>query len=225
MTTSVVTVDRITPYKEIAQLLVKHRISGVPVLAMGRRVVGVVSEADLLAAENRRASQRRSRLGWRQLFFPARQHIGLTAGELMAAPAVTTRPDTPVPSAVQLMTTHHLGRLPVVDEDGKLIGIVAYRDLLTAFLRPDVDIAADVAELIDEVAHAGPDVIKAVVRDGRVILTGATKGPEAPDPDLVPMAVRLIWDIDGVVDVDNRLGQPAPVRHEPPRAPRHLDPH
>lgn len=225
MTTSVVSVDRITPYKEIARLLTEHRISGVPVLSMGRHVVGVVSEADLLAAEDERA--RRLRTGQRWLHLPRRgpQNLGLTAGELMTAPAVTVQPDTPVPSAAQVMTANHLRRLPVVDEEGKLIGIVTRRDLLSAFLRPDAEIAADVAELLDEVLHAEPTVVKAVVHDGRVILTGTTEGPKAPDREMVPTAIRLIWDIDGVIDVDNRLGQPAPAAREHPKAPHHLEAH
>jgi CBS domain-containing protein len=56
MTTTVVTVDRITPYQEIDRQLTRHRISGVPVLKMGREVVGVVSETDLLAAEDESSS-------------------------------------------------------------------------------------------------------------------------------------------------------------------------
>ncbi len=67
MTTSVVTVDRITSYKEIVRVLAQHRISGIPVLSMGRHVVGVVSEADLLAAEDERARRLRTGQGWLHL--------------------------------------------------------------------------------------------------------------------------------------------------------------
>jgi len=59
MTTPVVTVDRITPYQEIDRLLTQHKISGMPVLKMGREVAGVVSEADLLAAEHQPSRQAR----------------------------------------------------------------------------------------------------------------------------------------------------------------------
>jgi CBS domain-containing protein len=225
MTTSVVSVDRITPYKEIARLLTEHRISGVPVLSMGRHVVGVVSEADLLAVEDERTRRLRAGQGWLHLLRRGPQNLGLTAGELMTAPAVTVQPDTPVPSAARVVTANHLRRLPVVDEQGKLIGIVTRRDLLSAFLRPDAEIAADVAELLDEVLHAEPTVVKAVVHDGRVILTGITEGPKAPDREMVPTAIRLIWDIDGVIDVDNRLGQPAPAAREHAKAPHHVEAH
>src|ERR1700757_3848988 len=87
MTTSVVTVDRITPYKEIARLLTEHRISGLPVLKMGREVVGVVTEADLLAAEV--ATARRLHSPGAPAWWPRRRrHPALTAGELMTAPAI-----------------------------------------------------------------------------------------------------------------------------------------
>jgi CBS-domain-containing membrane protein len=141
----------------------------------------------------------------------------VTAGELMTAPAVTVRRFAPIASAARLMNTHHIRRLPVVDDDGKLIGIVTRRDLLSVFLRPDQDIAADVGELLDDVLHADPSRIKVVVREGRVILTGQPGPPEARD--LITVAIRLIWDIDGVVDVTNRLDEhAAEPEGQPPRA-------
>ena len=85
MATSVVTVDRATPYKEIARLLAEHRISGMPVLKMGREVAGVVTEADLLNAEEATARRMQSARR-RSLRLRARRHPALTAGELMTAP-------------------------------------------------------------------------------------------------------------------------------------------
>lgn len=209
MTTSVVTIDRITPYKEIAQLLAQHRISGVPVLTMGRHVAGVVSEADLIAVEDEHARQARgARSGVTgRLHLPGHHHPhgDLTAAGLMTSPAITIHPEAPIPSAARLMTTHRIQRLPVVDPDGKLIGIVARRDLLSVFLRPDEEIAADASELLADVLHADPATVQAVVRNGRVILTGTTS--EAEEDELVAVAMRLIWDVDGVVDVINRVNQ------------------
>src|SRR6516162_9649442 len=144
MTTSVVTVDRITSYQEIDRLLTQHRISGVPVLMMGRQVAGVVTEADLLAAEDETARHARmaGTMGrrWRLRKQP---HVNLTAGALMTTPAITIGPDATIPAAARLMNTHRIRRLPVVDEDGKLIGVVSRRDLLSVFLRPDGDISHD----------------------------------------------------------------------------------
>ena len=208
MTTSVVTVDRITPYQEIDRLLTEHRISGMPVLKMGREVVGVVTEADLLAAEdetNRRARMASS-IGGRRLH-RKQPHASLTAGTLMTAPAITIGPDATIPAAARLMNTHHIRRLPVVDEDGKLVGIVSRRDLLSVFLRPDADIIHDVRQVLDEIPVTDPKDVIVTVHHGVVTLTGTMRPEPGDDHDLIPLALRLIWDIDGVVDVVNRLGE------------------
>jgi CBS-domain-containing membrane protein len=208
MTTDVVTVDRITPYKEIARLLAEHKISAVPVLTMGRHVAGVVSEADLLAEEDQAARKARAgkanHLPWRG---QGRQHPGLTAEQLMTSPAVTINPDAPIPRTASLMHSHHVKRLPVVDPQGKLLGIVSRRDLLTVFLRPDAQIAAEVRELLAEILFADPASVSVTVHEGVVVLTGQPAAAERHD--LIPVAIRLIWDIDGVVDVVEKLDTPA----------------
>jgi CBS domain-containing protein len=207
MTTSVVTVDRITSYQETDRLLTEHRISGVPVLKMGREVVGVVSEADLLAAEdetNRRARMATS-IGRRRLL-RKRPPVSLTAGTLMTAPAITIGPDATIPAAARLMNTHHIRRLPVVNEDGKLVGIVSRRDLLSVFLRPDADIIHDVRQILDEIPVADPEDVTVTVSHGVITLNGTMQPEPGDSHDLIPLALRLIWDIDGVVDVVNKLG-------------------
>ena len=209
MTTSVVTVVRITPYKEIARLLAEHRISGLPVLKMGREVIGVVTEADLLAAEEK--VQRRLHAAPRRLRWSRReQHPALTAGELMTTPAITIGPHATVPAAARLMTAQHVRRLPVVDEKGKLAGIVSRRDLLSVFLRPDEDIAADVRRLLDELLLAEPGEADVSVRDGIVTLTGTLDPKTGPHGDLIPAAIKLMWGVDGVVDIIDRLGAQQP---------------
>src|SRR5215470_11803434 len=212
MTTDVVTVDRITPYKEIAQLLAEHKISAVPVLIMGRHVAGVVSEADLLAAEDQTA--RRARTGRTGVLPWTRrqvaQHPKLTAEELMTKPAVTIHPDAPIPRAAAVMRNNHVRRLPVVDASGKLVGIVSRRDLLSVFLRPDAQIADEVRELLTEILFADPATITVAVRRGVVTLLG--RPGQQDHHDLIPVAIRLIWDIDGVVDVVDKLSsEPAPA--------------
>jgi len=201
MTRSVVTADRITSYKEIAGLLAEHQISGLPVLTLGRHVAGVVSEADLLAARDKLHDPHPARTVLHITAGHGR-HPGLTAGDLMTSPAITIHPDATIAGAARAMNTHHVRRLPVVDPDGKLTGLVSRRDLLSVFLRPDEEIARQISELVNEILPGDPAAIKVVVRDGVVTLTGQPS--LAGQKDLLPVAVRLAWDIDGVVDVVNR---------------------
>lgn len=190
-----------------------------PVLIMGRHVAGVVSEADLLAAEDQAA--RRARTGrtglwpWRR--HRAAKHPKLTAEQLMTKPAITINPDAPIPRAASVMRNNHVKRLPVVDPQGKLLGIVSRRDLLSVFLRPDAQIAAEVKELLAEILFADPASITVAVKGGVVILRGHS-GSQDHD-DLIPVAVRLIWDIDGVVDVIDRISPEAASPGAPQASP------
>ena len=206
MTTAVVTVDRITPYKEVARALAEHRISGVPVLKMGREVAGVVTEADLLREQASTARRLRSsaRRSWR----PGRSRPpALTAGELMTSPAIVIGPDATIPAAARLMTAHHIQRLPVTSKDGELVGIVSRRDLISVFLRPDADIAADIRRVLEDIVLAQPGEADVAVHNGIVTLTGTLDPKAGVHGDLIPVALRLMWDVDGVVDVVDRLGQ------------------
>ena len=221
MATSVVTVDRATPYKEVARLLAAHRISGMPVLKMGREVVGVVTEADLLAAEAKTARRLRSAARPR-LRSRAKTHPALTAGALMTTPAITVGPHVTVHAAGRLMSTRHVRLLPVVDEHARLIGVVSRRDLLAVFLRPDEDIAADVRQVLDEILLVESGEVEVAVRDGIVTLTGALDPTTGAHGDLIPVAIRLMWDVDGVVDIIDiidRLGQRQPATHTAPAPP------
>jgi CBS domain-containing protein len=217
MTTSVVTVDRITPYKEIVQLLAQHRISGVPVLTMGRHVAGVVTEEDLLLAQEQKVRSLRSSA--HPTFWHRTRRPALTAGELMTSPAVTVGPDATVPSAARLMEAHHLRRLPVVDEAGRLVGVVSRRDLLSVFLRSDEDIAADVRQVLADVRLTEPGDVEVAVRNGVVTLTGSVRPSFGELDELVPLTMRLMWVVDGVVDIVDKIdekkeeeGPTAPVR-------------
>lgn len=209
MTTDVVTVDQITPFKEIARLLVEHHISAVPVLRLGRHVSGVVSEADLIAARDKHAGERKRWTGMLRYGTDHDRYLRLTAAQLMRSPVVTTHPDATITSAARLMTTHHVKRLPVVDSDGKLVGLVSRRDLLSVFLIPDDDIARQVREVLVEAVPTESDGIKVAVHGGIVTLTGQ---PETVLPHgHVTTAIDLIWTLDGVVDVLDHITNPQPA--------------
>ena len=213
MTTSVVTVDRVTPYKKIAVLMAEHKISAVPVLILGRHVAGVVSESDLLSVLDKHARKAQLESGRLHRHAHDEKHWGLTAGELMTSPAITVHPDATLPAAARLMNSRHLKWLPVVIGGGRglggtLAGIVSRCDLLSVFLRPDEDIAREVREMLTQILLADPAGVTVRVRNGIVTLAGPLGSAE--QHDLIPVAVRLTWDIDGVVDVVNKLtaGQP-----------------
>jgi CBS-domain-containing membrane protein len=189
--------------------MAEHHIGAVPVLSMGRQVAGLVSEADLLRVQDKRERKARSQAGGHLHWHAGRQkHWGLTARELMTSPAVTIHPEATLPAAARLMNSHHLKRLPVIDADGTLAGIVSRSDLLSVFLRPDEDIAREVREMLAQVLLTDPAHIKVAVHKGIVTLAG--QPGTADQRDLIPMAVRLTWDIDGVVDVVNKIAEATP---------------
>lgn len=196
MTTAVVTADRLTPYQEVARLLVERQVSCLPVLAHGWQVIGVVSESDLLAARDGTARREQA------------------AGELMTAPPVTIRPDATLSAAARVMTTRHVTSLPVTGADRELIGIVSRRDLLSVFLRPDGDVTGDVRHVLDQLPLGDPPGITMSVHHGVVTLAGVIRPRPGRHQDLVRAAFRQIRDVDGVVDVVNRLidGQGAGTR-------------
>jgi CBS domain-containing protein len=209
MTTDVVTVDQITPFKEIARLLVEHHVSAVPVLRMGLHVSGVVSEADLIAAKDKHAGTRKHWTGMLRYGTDHSRYLRLTAAQLMTSPAITTHPDATIAAAARLMSTHHVKRLPVVDPEGKLVGLVSRRDLLSAFLVPDAEIAGQVREVLAEALPEEPEAIKVTVHGGIVTLTGL---PDAvPAHSQVAAAIDLIWNLDGVVDILNHLSSQQPA--------------
>jgi osmotically-inducible protein OsmY len=81
-------------------------------------------------------------------------------------------------------------------------------DLLSVFLRPDEDIAREVREMLTQILLADPASVTVGVHNGIVTLAG--QPGSADQHDLIPVAVRLTWDIDGVVDVVNKLGEVVP---------------
>jgi CBS-domain-containing membrane protein len=108
-----------------------------------------------------------------------------------------------VAAAARLMNSHNVRRLPVVDGKGKLVGLVSRRDLTSVFLRPDQEIARQASDLLADILPADPDSIKVTVRNGVVML--ADRAGPIDQPDLIPIAERLVWDIDGVVDVVSKI--------------------
>jgi CBS-domain-containing membrane protein len=198
MTTEVATAGRNMSYKQVAKLTSDQRVTAIPVVTESNRVVGMVSEADLLRKAERR-SWRRAGLSGRSRRDRAKAGAR-TAGELMTSPAITVSPDASLSAAARLMNAHHLRRLPVVNTAGELIGIVSRRDLMKVFLRPDEEIAAEVNDVLGQIllADAGPVVVS--VLDGVVTLDGGLD-----DEHLIRVASGLAAEVAGAVEVVSRL--------------------
>ncbi|MEW1750606.1 CBS domain-containing protein [Streptomyces angustmyceticus] len=184
MTDDVVSARSGTPTGEMARWLAEYDISGLPVVDAEDRVIGVVSATDL--QRNRRTT--------------ATDGL-LTAGAVMSAPARTVRADDSVVRAARLMSTSGVERLPVVDEEARLVGMVTRRDVLQIFARPDADIRDEVIdEVVVRALWLSPQSVEVVVREGIVTLTGQLESSGA-----AAIAVRMTQQVDGVTAVVDRL--------------------
>jgi CBS domain-containing protein len=209
MATNVVTIDLATPFKEIARILVDRRISGAPVLMNSGRLAGMVTEGDLLRAQDRHVDTRRRWTGARRFGTDRERYQRLTAEQLMTSPAVTIHPDAPMGAAADVMNLHHVRRLPVVEADGTLLGVVNRRDLLNVFLVPDEEIGRQVTELLAEIIPEDNAPITASVRGGIVTLAGQLDANASRAQ--VAEAIDLAWDVDGVIDIiDHTTDVPVP---------------
>ncbi|WP_326574241.1 CBS domain-containing protein [Streptomyces sp. NBC_00487] len=207
MTHTVAAVGRGATFKEIVRLMQDWKISALPVIEGEGRVVGVVSEADLLPKEEFRDSDPDRYTQLRRLGDLAKAG-GVTAEDVMTSPALTVRPDATLAQAARTMARAKVKRLPVVDAVGMLEGVVSRSDLLKVFLRTDEEITEEVRrEIVSYLFPAPGSSVRVEVRDGVVKLVGRVR-----DTSLVPVAARLVRAVEGVVDVRfdvTRPGGPA----------------
>jgi CBS domain-containing protein len=203
MTTQVVTVGPATPFKEIVALLAERRVSAVPVVDDDRRVLGIVSEADLLLKEEFPQPDLDIPLFWtKRRRLEREKAAGATARDLMSSVVVvSTSPDATVAEAARRMHAAGVKRLPVIGEDGRLVGIVSRGDLLKVFNRTDQAIRR---EIIDDVIVGDftmdPNRFFIHVDNGVVVLQGRVE-----QRSLLPYVLRAVHRVEGVVRVENRL--------------------
>ena len=201
-----IVVRRTTSFKELAARLREYRVSGFPVLEYDGTVVGVVSEADMLAKEALDVGHPGARrivdgIVHRRAFGKA---AGVTADDLMTGPAVTIGADDTVEHAARLMYTRGLKRLPVVDAEGQLAGVVSRTDVLAVFDRPDEEIRLEViGQVIPRLSE--PTWYSVRVKDGIVTLEGT--------PETISVGHQVldrVRHVQGVVAVRDRLVYPVP---------------
>jgi CBS domain-containing protein len=211
MTKEVATVRSDTSLKDAAEILVRRSISGLPVVDPENHVVGVLSEGDILFKEIGEAEPKSMLERWLLLPLPdmASKLEARTAGEAMSAPAVTIGQKRPLTDAANTMIDEGVNRLPVVDDERKLIGIVTRADLVRAFVRSDDEIAKEIREeVIRRALWIAPDSIEVVVEDGEVRLSGEVE--TKADAELIPTFVQRV---PGVVSVLSKLRWPEQNGH------------
>jgi CBS domain-containing protein len=210
MSVEVVAVRRGASFKEMAASLRQYRVSAFPVIDDDGKVIGVVSEADLLAKEALADGQAGIPGAVTGLMHHKQQEKAdaLTAGEMMTHPAVTVGPDDTVEHAARMMYTLQVKRLPVVDAGGHLIGIVSRSDVLAVFDRPDSEILAEITD--DVILHEfliDPAMFMVTVRDGVVTIRGNLESA-----NLGHKLVTKIRHVRGVVAVRDELSYPPAER-------------
>jgi CBS domain-containing protein len=198
MTTRVVAVTPAARFRDVVDLMLGHKISAVPVVDDEDRLVGMISEADILSKQAYGGRRRGvfddfAGLARRE----ARELIrsrGRTAREIMSAPVETTLVDEPLRTVARRMVENRLKHLVVLDDARRMVGIVSRRDLLRAFDRPDAEISADVEDAVSTSEYGGR--VAATVDDAVVTLEGEVLRTED-----VAAVCRLAWMVPGVVDV------------------------
>jgi CBS domain-containing protein len=206
MTTRVIWFKKDATFREMAAALREYRVSAFPVVDDDRKVIGVVSEADMLNKEAlvdepgmfggilHRRDQAKAR--------------GVTAGDLMTAAVVTVRPEDTVEHAARLMYDRGVKRLPVTDDDGRLVGIISRADVLSVFDRTDAAISHEIThDVLLGDFMVDPSRFQVTVMDGIVTLAGQ---PETND--VGHRIIRRVRHVPGVVAVRDRLDYPPPER-------------
>ena len=205
MTTRVIWVKQSATFREMVVALRENRVSAFPVIDDDGKVVGVVSEADMLTKE---AMADPGVLDGLLHHRDQNKARGVTAGDLMTAPVVTVRPEDTVEHAARLMYGRKVKRLPVTDANGHLVGIISRADVLAVFDRTDEAIRK---EITDEVLRrdlvVDPRTFDVTVSDGVVTLAGAPDTSEFGHE-----IVRRVRHVQGVVAVRDRFSYPAPER-------------
>lgn len=214
MTVNVVSASEDTPVREVVGLLLKYRISAVPVVDGARQVVGIVSEGDLLRPEGTSGTRTR-RPWWLEAIFTGQtvtyeKALGRTAGAVMTRNVITVNEDTPLNEVAELLERHRIKRVPVLS-DGKLTGIVSRANLLHGLADTIVDHHEPGAAKDRELRHKlmkillaehklDPVLVNVTVNDGNVRLWGVVENDEE-----AATAERAAKSLPGVKAVENNL--------------------
>lgn len=202
MTADVVSVSTRTPYKQIVDLLASRAISAVPVIDDQRRVVGIVSEADLLHKLEFNGAVAEPAFLERKRRREAREKAdAATASEMMTKRPIVAGVMDSITALAKLMESHRIKRVPIVDEQGRLVGIVSRRDLLRVYLRDDDAIRQEVErDVLQRTLWIPPEMITVTVSNGVVTLSGTVDRRST-----IALILHLVEGVAGAVDVVSHL--------------------
>jgi CBS domain-containing protein len=201
MTTDPLTVSADTLLKEAARTMVRNKVSGLPVMSDGA-LIGIVTEGDFLRQEANRDQPYRFSLldalfGEGSVEPPAAEKVA----EVMTESVITIRPEATIGEAARVMANKRVKRLPVIDEDGALIGIISRADVVNAFTKPDEIIEDEVREdIVRRLLFLDPEDVGVSVEDGVVTLDG-----EMENRTEAHLLEELTRRVEGVVRVDSQL--------------------
>lgn len=221
MTKDVLTVSPSATFKEVVGLINQRRVSALPVVTESGRLVGIVSEADLLLKEELPELAVHHLLESRTRRKERAKAEAEVASDVMTSPAISVTAEVLVADAARLMHHKSIKRLPVVGPLGDLIGIISRSDLLRVFLREDDEIATEIRDdVILRTMSIDPTELEVVVSEGVVILRG-----ELDRKSDVRIVCSLIGALNGVVSVKSRLtyrydDDRVPLKGIPVAAPR-----
>ena len=167
MSSPVVTASPSTSLKDVARLMLQHDIGAIPILDEQERLVGIVTEDDILPLQSIEDPRRHALTRT-----VGRKRVSRTASEVMIHHVMTTREDADVTEVARLMHALHLKSLPVV-ASGHVVGIISRRDVLKLLARSDADIRAELQQILDEQAEL-LGRFTATVTEGLVTLTGTS---------------------------------------------------
>lgn len=191
-----------TPFAAIAATLRWHRVSAFPVLDKKARVIGVVSESDLLAKEALAGGDDQGPGVFRRR--QREKARGVTARDLMTSPAITAEPADTVEHAARVLYLRGIKRLPVLTPGGRLVGIISRTDVLAVYDRPDDELRDEiVTDVLRGEEHARPGSFDVGVKAGVVTVSGSpltrVQGHEI---------IRRIRHVEGVVTIRDRFRYP-----------------
>ena len=215
MTVNVISVSENSPVHEIVSLLLKYRISAVPVIDSARKVVGIVSEGDLLRPEA--ANSAGTRRPWWLEAVSAGQPVdygkahGRTAGAVMTRNVITVDENTPLNEIAEVLERHHIKRVPVLS-DGRLVGIVSRANLLHGLANTIIDhhepgaakdrqLRHELMKILMAEHKLDPVFVNVTVNDGNVRLWGVVE-----NADEAAVAEAAAKTLPGVKSVENNLG-------------------